>query len=257
MPAPASIAGHLRRRGGDRRRNHRDRIKRRSRHGPQITSRPPAVPRSRLPADATAAAASSRLRKARTGLRDVLGGGRFTCSCCPDKVFRGHKALNAHHLARHGNYWGGKAGKAMARKVGKDYDRARRHARGWLEAHGHVDRMGRRTGRAQSRPELRGTVRIRDLRAARRHGRDHDKADGAVRKHTARAGRHDARGNEVRADISRGRAADATHRLRTAWPVRPRPVRVPDPGRPVPASSNGNGARPAPARTPRQGRTRA
>jgi hypothetical protein len=117
--------------------------------------------------------------RARDKFQDIFHG-RFTCSCCPDKVFRGHRALNAHHLARHGGYWGGKAGRAMRNKMGKEADAARRHARGWLEAHGHVDRMGRRTSRARSRPEApeRGHLRLVGLREQHRHARDHDEAAG-------------------------------------------------------------------------------
>ena len=91
---------------------------------------------------------------------------QFRCACCPDKVFRGYKALNAHHLARHGNYWAGAKARAMARKMGKGQDAARKHARGWLEAYGHVDRLGKRTSRARSRPEAPayGRLTMRTLR---------------------------------------------------------------------------------------------
>jgi hypothetical protein len=211
-------------------------------------------------AGATASAAARGARRARSGLRDILGGGRFTCACCPDRVFRGHKALNAHHLARHGGYWGGKAGRAMARKVGKDVDAARRHARGWLEAHGHVDRLGRRTGRARSRPQApaRGHLSLRQMRQMARHGRDHDEAD----RHDLRAARAAARGNRARQVDHHHQAA----RLRNLWPARPPRVspaparlqparRAPSPtppaGRLAPAP---NGTRTAPQRA---GRTRA
>ena len=178
----------------------------------------------------TATPPASRRARARAKARNAFRS-RFTCACCPGKEFRGHKALNAHHLARHGGYWGGAKAQGMGRKIGKEADAMRKHARGWLEAHGHVDRMGRRTARARSRPQApgRGHMSLRTLRAQARHGRDHDKAD-------ALAGRAQRAAGRGRAD----RHLDLLHRaanLRNRHPVRP--------ARQAPAP------RPAPARAPR------
>lgn len=126
---------------------------------------------------------------------------QFTCSCCPGKVFRGHRALNAHHLSRHGGYWAGQKARGAGRKMGKATDAARRHARGWQEAHGLLDHRGKATAKARSRP---GTpVRnIRDLRQRHRHGQHSDRTDRRAGRHEWRAGRYDAR-----ADRHAGRAA--------------------------------------------------
>ena len=58
-------------------------------------------------ADWTAWKVGQRVERVQQAGRDLVRGGRFTCACCPGKAFRGHRALNAHHLARHGGYWGG------------------------------------------------------------------------------------------------------------------------------------------------------
>lgn len=141
-------------------------------------------------------------RKARRNLRDMLAGGRFTCACCPGKEFRGHRALNAHHLARHGSYWAGDKAKKTGRKIGKAADAARRHARAWREAAGLADRDGNRTHASRSRPELSGRLRLRDLRRAHRHDRDHRKA--AVR--DQKADRARSGGSRYRADSHQARA---------------------------------------------------
>jgi hypothetical protein len=191
--------------------------------------------------------------------------GRFTgtCGCGCGRTWRDPNMWNAHHLAKFGGYWAGDKARKTGRKIGKAADAMRKHARAVLEAHGHVDRLGRRTDRARSRPgsplgrpeePFRGHLGLRALRQMHRHGKDHDRAERAVSTHTGRAERHQARGRDVRASISRGRAADVTHRLRTAWPVRPAPERAaPAPSRPAPGG--GNGTRPAPARTVRTVRT--
>ena len=62
-----------------------------------------------------------RARKLRDRARGAFRT-RFTCACCPGKEFRGHKALNAHHLSRHGSYWAGAKAKGMGRKMGKQAD---------------------------------------------------------------------------------------------------------------------------------------
>jgi hypothetical protein len=130
---------------------------------------------------------------------------QFTCACCPGKVFRGYRALNAHHLSRHGGYWAGQKARVAGRKIGKAADLARRHARGWQEAHGLLDHRGKATARMRSRPD--GPVRkISDLRARHRHGQDADRTDRHADRHEGRAQRSDAR-----ADRHAGRAA--AHKL--------------------------------------------
>jgi hypothetical protein len=176
-------------------------------------------------------------------LWDDVAHGRFTCSCCPGKEFRSVRAWNANHLARHGVYWGSKAAGTTGRKMGKAQDAARRHARGWREAAG-LSRTARvpirdedgkdtgrtrqvsvPTGRARSRPALRGVVRIRELRRVHRHDRDHERADS----HERRAVRHMARGNHE-AVLKRVAAAN---RLRGRWPERdPEPRETPAPRAP-------------------------
>ena len=117
---------------------------------------------------------------------------QFTCACCPGKTFRGHRALNAHHLSRHGGYWAGQKARVAGRKIGKTADLARRHARGWQEAHGLLDHRGKATARMRSRPA--GNVRhIRDLRARHRHGLDADRTDrrATLPHHAERPGRQE------------------------------------------------------------------
>jgi hypothetical protein len=213
------------------------------------------VARSRLYRALTGAAgdaAAAGTARARGFFRDLANGGRFTCACCPERVFRGYRALNAHHLARHGGYWASDKARKIARKMGKEADAARKHARGWLEAHGYIDHMGRRTAKARSRPVTpqRGHLTLRDLRARHRHDRSHDRAEGKARRAESRAARAAAKGKHARADFLRSVAADARFRHDTAWPQRPAPPR-PGPARPDVAASNGHC--PEPART---GRTR-
>ena len=187
--------------------------------------------------------------RARKLFNDVMHG-RFTCACCPGKEFRGHRALNAHHLARHGNYWGGKAGKAMGRKIGKGADAMRRHARGHREAWGLIDRYGRLTSKGRSRPERSEGESVRHwLKRLDHHDRDHEKAE----KHHRRADRAAARGNTARQADRHQRAAN----LRNRWPERepapPRARPAPDDGRlrdllsKAAERANGNGSRPGPA----------
>src|SRR5580704_226584 len=123
-------------------------------------------------------------------LREHLRGmnTRYTCACSPGREFRSLKGFNAHHHARHGAYWAGKGGKAAGRKMGKGMDTARRWSRAKLEEAGLVDRLGRRTDRWRTRPELSGRVGVRALRRAHRHDADHDRADW----HRDRAARRDA-----------------------------------------------------------------
>lgn len=94
--------------------------------------------------------------------------------------FRNWRDMNASHLRD--RYWQGRAGKAMRRKMGREWDGARRHARAMRESRGLIDARGRLTEKGRTRPELRGHLRVRDLREAHRHGKDHDRAS----KRTAR-----------------------------------------------------------------------
>lgn len=166
-----------------------------------------------------------------------------TCSCgWHGKTYR---AMNAHHLARHGGYWGSKAGRAAGRKIGKAQDAARRHARGWREAHGLIDRYGASTAKGRSRPELRGRLTRRQLRQAHRHDRDHE-----------RAGRHERKAEQARARGNPAREADRHHRaanLRNQWPERV-PARTAPFTAPRTSPADGNGDRPG--RTARTRRSR-
>lgn len=213
------------------------------------TRKPPET----TPPQSRAAKARDRARKFAREVRH----GRFSCTCSPGKNFRGHKALNAHHLSRHGGYWAGDKAKRTGRKIGKDTDALRKHARGWLEAHGHVDRMGKRTDRARSRPERpeRSVWNRRTGRAQARHGRDIDNAD----KLKGKAGKAREAGNGYRADSLKAKEAE----LRGRHPVRQAPARParapksPPDGRPS-ASANGQlpgrTGRAKPARAGRSGR---
>jgi hypothetical protein len=174
---------------------------------------------------------------ARKPLRERARGlfrNQFTCACCPGKTFRGHRALNAHHLSRHGGYWAGQKARVAGRKIGKQADLMRRHARGWQEAHGLLDHRGKNTARMRSRPD--GQVRkISDLRTRHRHGQHADRtdkragrfegratrSDGRADRHARRAAEHKlagradrARAADARATAHRGRAA--AHRGRVA-----------------------------------------
>ena len=73
--------------------------------------------------------------------------------------------------------------------MGKGMDTARRWSRAKLEEDGLVDRLGRRTDRWRTRPELSGRVGVRALRRAHRHDSDHDRADW----HDSRAAHHEGR----------------------------------------------------------------
>ena len=147
----------------------------------------------------------------------------FHCTGC-NRDFRGHRAWNAHHAAKHAGRWASASARKAARSMGKDADNARRHALGWLEAAGlrewrKVPFTGRdgkertrqvpvRTDRAKARPELRGRVRARDLRVAQKHDDGHERAkrhDGHATRHESLADGHAAL---TAAHVSEG------HRLR-------------------------------------------
>jgi hypothetical protein len=183
--------------------------------------------------------AGVRAHERRRGLvRQFTHGGRFHCAGC-NRDFRGHRAMNAHHMAVHAGRWSSAKARKAARAMGKETDRMRRHARGWLEAAGLRDPRGRLTEKARSRPQVRGMTTLREMRMLHRHDRDHDRA--------GRLGR--------RADRARGRdfhgKADAHERqagsLRERWATRPAVRAV----RPAPAARPAPGTRPAPARPAR------
>lgn len=198
-------------------------------------------------AEEAAARGAAAVRKRARNLRaQAAHGGRFTCSCCPGKVFRGWRALNAHHLAVHYR---------QARNGRKGLPKAQRqawlHARGHREAAGLVDKDGCATARGRTRPAVRGRVKVRDLRAAHRHDRDHERADGHDRK--AQAPRSRAARLLRRPDRSAARANKASRLRARHVPAPPaRPVPRPDPPR------QPSGTRPAPQRAPavRTGRSR-
>jgi hypothetical protein len=201
---------------------------------------------------------ASLAARARAQLR-AMGRTQFTCHCGCGRQWKDYRMMNAHFLKNYGGYWGGKGGKAMGRQIGKGKDGVRRMGRGGLEAFGHVDRMGRRTHRARTRPETppgKVHLRLADLRDRHRHGQDHDRAD----RHDRKADRAGARGDTARQADRQQRAAN----LRNRHPERPRPAAAPRPDRDngrlndligrAAAHANGNGSRPAPereTRTPR------
>jgi hypothetical protein len=187
-------------------------------------------------------------RKPRHTLTSIRGA-RFHCAGC-NADFRGYRAMNAHHLAKHASRWTSKSARAMGRKMGKETDNLRRHALGWLEAAGlrewktvpvrgkdgkPVERNGKivtrevpvPTDRARTRPEASGRLGRGHLRQLHRHDRHHERADG----HDRRAQRHRDTGRDDKADTREARAAA----LRARWP---------DDGR-------ASDPRPAPGRTPR------
>ena len=186
--------------------------------------------------------------------RDIRHGGRFTCSCgartCPGR-FRSLRLWKTHHLARNAGRWTSKRARAAGRAMGKDVDAMRRHARSFLEVAGLRDARGQHTDRSRSRPQVSGRLARRDLRGLHRHDRDHERAI----KRDHRADRAERKGRTDRAAAHRERAES----LRARHPVRtpaPGPARVPVPvpvGAREPAHAGGNGTRPAPERSPRNG----
>ena len=170
---------------------------------------------------------ASRPRKPLSERLKNIGRHRFTCACSPGKHFRGYRALNAHHLSRHGGYWAGQKARVAGRKIGKQADLMRRHARGWQEAHGLLDHRGKATAKMRSRPS--GPVRnMSHLRARHRHGKDSDRTDKQVTRAEGRAARSGNRadrherlaawlkqhGHTRATQAAAGRAA--THRERAA-----------------------------------------
>jgi hypothetical protein len=161
------------------------------------------------------------------------------CGSC-NRDFRGYRAMNAHHLAVHAQRWTSKKARAAARAMGKDVDRMRRHAAGWLEASGLRDPRGKTTDRARSRPQAPGgRLKVRSLRQMHRHDRHHERAAG-----------HDARAARSRNPLRRARLQNRAAGLRGRWPGRPAPAARAASTRPAPAASRPAPARPAPASRP-------
>lgn len=167
--------------------------------------------------------------KAHRKLRELTHPHR--CGSC-NRDFRGHRAMNAHHLAVHAQRWTSKKARAAARAMGKDVDKMRRHAAGWLEASGLRDSRGNGTARSRSRPQAAGgRLTVRKLREMHRHDKHHERAAG-----------HDARAARSRNPLKRVGLQHRAANLRNRWPERPRPAARPAPARTGPSS------RPAPAR---------
>jgi hypothetical protein len=202
-----------------------------------------------------------RIRKPRRHTLTSLRGARFHCAGC-NADFRGYRAMNAHHLAKHASRWTSKSARAAGRKMGKETDNLRRHALGWLEAAGlrewkkvpvrdkqgkPVERNGKPvtrevpvlTDRARSRPQADGRPVRQHLRQLHRHDRHHERADG----HDRKAQRHRAKGRDAKADAREARA----RALRDRWtqPARPAPDddRLRDLLGRAAAQTNGNGTR--------------
>ena len=227
----------------------------------------------RAAADVAGQAAAKRAIRARDVLRR-MGRTQFTCHCGCNRKWSDHRLMNAHFLRNYGGYWGGKAGHAMARKMGKK-DNTRRMGRAGLHAFGHADDWGRQTPKARARPQgpESGHRSLRFLRHAAGHdshiakgARRHERAARLLdagrggrlsrrvraaapvrRAAEARAARHVRKGNEHR---ERAAALTALHPRR---PVTPRPPRAASQngsskGRAPRASANGNGheSRPVP-----------
>jgi len=145
-------------------------------------------------------------------LRDRLTRGH-TCSCSSRDCkgsYRTLRELQAHHIRQLPRWTGDKARKA-ARRMGKDVDRMRRHARSWLEAAGLIDHRGNRTAKGRARPEVRGNAPVRQLREAHRHDRDADRTDRRASRHERRATRADTRADRAaqRADTAKARGRDS------------------------------------------------
>lgn len=173
--------------------------------------------------------------------------------CC-GKTMHSNRAQKAHHLAAHSGMWASDKARKAGRKMGKDLDKARRHAMGWLRAAGLRDQRGQLTAKARSRPQVRGRVGVRQLRKLHKHDRDHERAD----RHDREAERAAARGKTARQVDRHQRAAN----LRNRWSnLRPAPAptarsngRRPPPSRPAPGGRlapqhRANGTRPR-TRTP-------
>lgn len=161
-----------------------------------------------------------------------------TCSCgsrdCKG-YYRTIRELNAHHIRQLPRWTSDKARK-MARRMGKEADAARRHARSWLEAAGLVDERGRRTGKGRARPELRGHLTIGHLRAAHRHDRGHDRTQKRAGRRERRAERARAKGRADWGDIHTVAADGIRQRHARTWPERKPAARsTPEPSRPAPA----------------------
>lgn len=186
----------------------------------------------------------------------------YSCNCGCGRRFKTPREMNAYYLGHHAQRWMSKKAKAAGRAMGKDMDKARRHARGWLESAGLRDEQNRKTAKAKARPELSGRIKIRDLRAAHKHDRAHDRTQKVAGRSDRRAAKADARGKGDWRDIHSSRAARIRERHGKAWPER-KPAARPAPARPAPSNGRtqsangqlpGRTARKTPARTGRSGR---
>ena len=175
----------------------------------------------------------------------------FMCPGCGKDFGRDHRKMNAHHISVHAGRWTSAKARAAARKMGKEADRVRRHAAGWLESAGLRDAYGKGTERSRSRPQSDGRLTLRHMRQLHKHDRDHERAA----RHDRVAGQARRRDHHWKAN-KRERAAKA---LRSQWPVRqPKPV----PARPAPArtapkargNGHSNGTRPTAMRPAPTGR---
>jgi hypothetical protein len=227
----------------------------------------------RLAADRAEDTAARAADKARQAARDVVNGGRFTCSCggksCPGN-FRSSRALKAHAAKVTGQRWMSAKARAVEKKMGKVWSDARRHARGWKEAAGLTDPRGRATAKGRSRPPVSGRVKLGDLRQAHRHDRHHEKAaarDHKATQHKDRAARHQGKAEartgqgktagrhgrrQERHETRAQRHQDKAQSLRGRWPEQPRPPRPAQAAsRPAPKTrASSNGTRPAAKATP-------
>lgn len=199
--------------------------------------------------EAAARGADAVRKRARNLRAHAAHGGRFTCSCCPGKVFRGWRALNAHHLAVH--YRQARAGRNGLPKAKRQ---AWLHARGHREAAGLVDKDGRMTDRGRTRPGVGGRVTLRELRAVSRHDRHHERADGLDRKAAAGPGRV---ARVLRRPDRSAAHANKASRLRDRHVPVPAARPVPRTDAPRPAPGPSREPRPAPGRPdPTRTRTR-
>jgi hypothetical protein len=225
----------------------------------------------------------TRARKPRHTLTSIRGA-RFHCAGC-NADFRGYRAMNAHHAAKHAGRWASKAARGAQRKMGKETDNLRRHAMGWLESSNlrqwvkvpirgkdgkEVVRNGRtmtrdvpvKTARADSRPSVGGHVSARQLRQLHKHDTHHESARTRRIKaagHTARIARgartpvgklaHRVRRSRAETHVRKADGLEARWQPVKAPAARPAPVPRATP------SPNGNGRTPRASNGSRPART--
>jgi hypothetical protein len=146
---------------------------------------------------------------------------RTQFTCC-GRTWRGHRAMNAHHIARHSGMWMSKKARQAARSMGKDWDQARRHAMGWLRASGLRDQRGQHTPKSRARPQGGGRLTMSRLREMHQHDRDSQRTDRRAGRLERRAASAAARGQHGRADAHRARVADERMAHHQRWPERTR-----------------------------------